>query len=550
MSDVSSLSGLAASLGPPLLVLTLGTPLTLLVASISPSLRRPVLLALPLAPVPALAAALLALVGAPFAAEIPHLRISFALDAPGAMLLLVSALLWIGAGAYAAADLGGQPNAARFSVCWLLTLMGSLGVFIAADLLAFYFVYALVSIPAFGLIAHEDSPETARAGAVYMAFTILGEALLLMAFALLAAGEPNRSLQIRDVMAALPASPWRDAAAALAIVGFGMKMALVPMHGWMPLTYTAAPIPAAAVLSGAAVKAGVIGMIRFLPFDLAMPGWGEALAAVGFVSAFYGVAIGITQRNPKTVLAYSSISQMGVIAAVIGMGLAAGDAGAPLGAAFYGAHHVLVKGALFLAVGVAAASTNRALWLPLAILLALSLGGLPFTGGALAKYAVKAQLGEGLVGVLANLSSIATTLLMLHFVRRMMEWTGKTANARPGMAASWLAIGAAALIVPWLLLPALGGDLTGALTATGLWGALWPVLIGALLALPLWRFGDRLPAAPAGDIIVAEESAFRASLSLGGAFDRVDGLFRLWPAAALSLATLVFIFGAALVTAR
>ena len=83
------------------------------------------------------------------------------------------------------------------------------------------------------------------------------------------------------------------------------------------------------MLSGAAVKAGVIGLIRFLPFGAPLQGWGEALVVIGFVSAFYGVAIGITQQNPKTVLAYSSISQMGVIAAALGMALAAGDAGAP-----------------------------------------------------------------------------------------------------------------------------------------------------------------------------------------------------------------------------
>ena len=142
---------------------------------------------------------------------------------------------------------------------------------------------------------------------------------------------------------------------ALLIAGFGLKIGLVPLHVWMPLTYTAAPIPAAAVLSGAAVKAGVIGFIRFMPFDAAMPGWGEALAAIGLFSAFYGVAIGITQSNPKTVLAYSSVSQMGLIAAVIGMGLAAGDSSTASAAGFIAAHHVLVKGALFLAIGVAAA---------------------------------------------------------------------------------------------------------------------------------------------------------------------------------------------------
>ena len=109
----------------------------------------------------------------------------------------------------------------------------------------------------------------------------------------------------------------------------------MPLHVWMPLTYSAAPIPAAAVLSGAAVKAGVIGLIRFLPFDTALPGWGEALAAVGLFSAFYGVAIGITQPNPKTVLAYSSVSQMGLLAACSAWGLPAGDDERALAAAFY-----------------------------------------------------------------------------------------------------------------------------------------------------------------------------------------------------------------------
>jgi formate hydrogenlyase subunit 3/multisubunit Na+/H+ antiporter MnhD subunit len=78
-------------------------------------------------------------------------------------------------------------------------------------------------------------------------------------FVLLAAAAPGGSLLIRDAVAALPASQWGDPALALVILGFGLKIGLVPLHVWMPLTYSAAPIPAAAVLSGAAVNAGVIG---------------------------------------------------------------------------------------------------------------------------------------------------------------------------------------------------------------------------------------------------------------------------------------------------
>ena len=79
----------------------------------------------------------------------------------------------------------------------------------------------------------------------------------------------------------------------------------------------------------------------------ALPSFGEALAWAGFVSAFYGAAIGLTQQNPKTVLAYSSVSQMGVIAAALGMGLASSDQGAAADAAFYAVNHVFVKAGLF-----------------------------------------------------------------------------------------------------------------------------------------------------------------------------------------------------------
>ncbi len=424
MTDASSSAWLASAaqdIGPWLLGATLAAPLLLLAACLSERLRRPALALQWLAPMPALGAAIAALGGGPIACEAPALRVSLALAAPGALLMAAASLLWIVVSA--ATFSGGEKPNERFAIAWLLTLTGSLGVFIAADLLTFYLVYALVSIPAYGLIAEDSAPSSKRAGGVYMAFTILGEALLLLAFALLAAGEPSGSLRIDDVVAALPASPWRDGALALIIAGFGMKMGLAPLNGWMPLTYAAAPIPAAAVLSGAAVKAGVIGLIRFLPFGASLQGWGEALVVIGFFSAFYGAAIGITQPNPKTVLAYSSISQMGVIAAALGMGLAYGDAGAPSAVAFYAANHVLVKGALFLTVGAAAATDLRRnkLFLILAAALALSLAGLPFTGGALAKLSVKDLFGDGVVAGLANASAVATAALMLHFLTRLRE---------------------------------------------------------------------------------------------------------------------------------
>ncbi|WGJ14306.1 proton-conducting transporter membrane subunit [Methylocapsa sp. D3K7] len=550
---MNGLANMAHGFGPLLLGMALAPPLALLAACLSRRLRRHALALLWLAPLPALAAALLVIGGAPSAFELPALQISLFLDTPGAMLLAVAALLWIAASITALAEMRGKPNAERFAVCWLLTLTGSLGVFIAADLLTFYLVYALVSIPAFGLIAHDGEAASRRAGGVFIAFTVLGEAFLLMGFVLLAVGEASGSVQIRDVMAALPSSPWRGTALLLVITGFGMKIGLVPLHGWMPLAYTVAPIPAAAVLSGAAVKAGVIGLIRFLPFDAAVQGWGDVLVAFGFISAFYGVAIGITQHDPKAVLAYSSISQMGVIAAVLGMGLSAADTGTMLDVAFYAAHHVLVKGALFLTVGVAAVTSGRRLWLVLllALVLSLSLGGLPLTGGALAKLAVKAPLGDGTAGTLATISAAGTTLLMLHFLHRVARGSSQDvrAAATAWLTLPWLGMTLASLLIPWLLYPATGGTVADALTLSALNEALWPVLAGAALGPGLWLWGKRLPRVPVGDIVVAQEAAFRASYPLGAAFERMDLRLRQWPAAGLSLLTVALILAAA-VSAR
>ena len=527
------------ALGPFLLATSLAVPTAFLVACFVRRLRSAALALQWLASGPALLAAIAALMSGPFDLEAPALKLSLRLDQPAALILAPSALLWIAVGAGAFLNKAERPEP-RVAVSWLLTMIGSLGVFVADDLLSCYLVYALVSIPAYGMFAFDPSPATRRAGGIYMSFAILGEAFLLFAFAMLAAGEPHGSLRIPDVVAALPGSAWRDAALALLVAGFGAKMGLVPLNGWMPIAYAVTPIPAAAMLSGAGVKAGVIGLVRFLPLGTALVGWGEGLAVIGFVTAFYGVGVGVTQQNPKAVLAYSSVSQMGVIAAALGLALAAGDPNAPSLVSYYAANHVLVKGALFLAVGAFAAQGARsALWTLLAAALALSLAGLPLTGGALAKVASKPLFGDGLAATLAALSSAGSAMLMLHFVSRLRESCRYHATATPApLVRSWPAAALGALPLPYLFFP-LVGSLSDALAPSKLWDSLWPVLVGGLLALGLSRLSDRLPRVPPGDAIVGGEAAFDRLLTSGSLFDRVDRAFRRWSAAGLALLAIV-----------
>jgi formate hydrogenlyase subunit 3/multisubunit Na+/H+ antiporter MnhD subunit len=418
---------------------------------------------------------------------------------------------------------------------------------------SFYLVYALASLPAWGLVIHDRTARAWSAGGTYILLTVIGEAALLAAFALLAAGAPGDSLAIADVLPQVAGAPLRDVTIALLVLGFGLKAGLVPLHVWLPLAHPAAPMPASAVLSGAIIKAGIIGLIRFLPIE-ATPGiWGSALAAVGFLTAFWGVVFGITQRNPKTVLAYSSVSQMGVVTAALGMGIVGGIAATPVAAAYYALHHVLAKGALFLGVGVAATCGGASRWLALgpAIVLALGFGGMPLTGGWLAKEALKDQLGSGLAGTLAAVSAAGSTLLMLHFAQRMAATMPGDPTSRPGNATllPWLGLAAAAVLLPWLLHDAAGGTLGTTVGVASMLKALWPVLAGIALFTLLARLGHRLPEAPEGDVILLARRARAVVSPIGPALKRAEAVLRDWPAAGLALLGVILVLGLVLALA-
>jgi formate hydrogenlyase subunit 3/multisubunit Na+/H+ antiporter MnhD subunit len=219
-----------------------------------------------------------------------------------------------------------------------------------------------------------------------------------------------------------------------------------------------------------------------------------------------------------------------------------------MAATFYSAHHLLAKGALFLAVGVVAATGPRRLWWVLvpAAILALGIGGLPLTGGALAKLAVKPVLGDGRVELLATLSAIGTTLLMLHFLHRLAASASPdpSASAPIGFALSWMLMFVAAIGVPWTLYGVTGiGVYDDVLQPKILWAALWPILIGAGLALGLWRWGRYLPPIPEGDIVVVGQPALRVVVRCEDALERVEGGLRQWPVAGLFMLLLILILG-------
>jgi hydrogenase-4 component B len=337
---------------------------------------------------------------------------------------------------------------------------------------------------------------------------------LLAAFMLAATAAETPAFA--DIRAAIAASPWSGAIVAGLIGGFGIKAGLVPLHVWLPLAHPAAPTPASAVLSGVIVKAGIVGLMRFLPMEAAWPMASDALVVLGLVTAYSGVIVGLLQSDVKAILAYSTLSQMGLVATVLGAGLGQPEPARTLDvAALYASQHGLAKAALFLAVGIVAASGPRVLRPAMAITaaMALAIAGLPLTGGALAKLAIKGSLGEGPAELLVSVSAAGTAMLMLRFLWLLMQTAKEEKEARPasGLLMAWAGTVLAAVVVPWMLFPELAKQpLAYAFAAGNLWAGLWPILLAASAAFVVLRL--RLaPAlsAPPGDIVVAGEAAVR-----------------------------------------
>jgi len=242
---------------------------------------------------------------------------------------------------------------------------------------------------------------------------------------------------------------------------------------------------------------------------------------------------------------------MGFMVAVVGMGMMAGDGRAALATAFYATNHVLVKGALFLSVGVIAATGRRHLWpmlLPTA-LIAVGLGGLPLTGGGLAKLVVDGPLGDGTASKIATVSAVGTTVLMLQFLRSLLSNMSQNedAKAAAGIVVPWLAVAAGSIIMPWTLYLAIpSGTLPDPLAPTAVWKALWPILLGGVLATLLWRWAGWLERALQEGILETESRTMKRTIAYGKAVERVDGMLRSWPAAGLLLVILIIALGGAI----
>jgi len=247
-----------------------------------------------------------------------------------------------------------HPASAPSGRAWWNGMLLNMGlVLLCANGLHFLMVWEMFTVCAYFLITRERQRPAARAaGWLYLAASHVAMIFLFAFFALLAARTGSWGLgPLRDHVGLAPLF-W------LALVGFGIKAGIFPLHIWLPSAHANAPSHVSAILSGMAIKMGIYGLVRFTGWLPTPDAAGWVVAALGVVSAVLGVAFALGQHDLKRLLAYHSVENIGII--LIGLGFAMiavshGNAAwgqlALAGALLHVWNHGLFKALLFLGAG-------------------------------------------------------------------------------------------------------------------------------------------------------------------------------------------------------
>ncbi len=425
---------------------------------------------------------------------------SLRVDEVTAAFVVLLGLVWSLAGWQAMRDIDHRQRA--FWIGWLLCLSGMTLATFSADLVGFYLGYVVLSLSAWLMIVQARNDEAWRAGRIYLVMALLGEAAILAAVLVLAGHYGNFELGLlteRDAEQHHVIARW------LLLAGFGIKLGIIPLHMWLPLAHPAAPVAASAILSGVIVKAGLLGWLRLVPqTGLEAESAGQVLLHLGLFTAFAGVLLGLGQRRLKTVLAYSTISQMGLVLTAFSLLFLEFDPefGLLSMIGLLVVHHGFNKAALFLACGNAPGASRFRLLL--FALPALALAAAPMTTGFLAKHWLK----QGVSGIddpsvaypLLTLTSAMTAMLMWKAWSLARDADRPTAPLHP----AWPILVILAVLVPWTW--ALLSGLAIAPTLSTTWDAIWPLLLVAGLIAAHARWMRIHPRIPEGDAVVLFET--------------------------------------------
>ncbi|MBF0306250.1 MAG: NADH-quinone oxidoreductase subunit M [Alphaproteobacteria bacterium] len=249
------------------------------------------------------------------------------------------------------ASYGIKEKVKSYYVSMLLLESAMLGVFVAQDWSLFYVFWELTLIPLFFLINRWGGERRDHAALNFVLYTMGGSVFMLISLLLAFDAAGVHSFAMIEMSAGLRNLPAEAQVLIFLgfLIGFGVKMPIFPIHGWLPLAHVEAPSPVSILLSGVLLKMGSYGLIRAagtLPGAVML--LQDALAALALVSMLYGAVLAWRQSDLKMMIAYSSISHMGVVL----LGIAALNVAGLTGAVMQMVAHGLVAGSLFLLIGL------------------------------------------------------------------------------------------------------------------------------------------------------------------------------------------------------
>jgi NADH-quinone oxidoreductase subunit M len=263
-------------------------------------------------------------------------------------LVLLSALLSFIA-ILASYNLTDRPKG--YSICMLVLEFAMLGVFLAEDWVLFYVFWELTLIPMFFLIDQWGGKRRHTASLNFILYTMGGSVFMLVSLLIIYTSSSEHSTTIASMSQAAAQMPLDKQILVFLglLIGFGVKVPIFPLHGWLPLAHVEAPSPASILLSGVLLKMGAYGIIRaigMLP-EAALV-LQPLLAGLALFSIVYGGLLAWRQSDLKAMVAYSSVSHMGIVI----LGIATLTEIGMLGAILQMMAHGLIAGALFLLVGL------------------------------------------------------------------------------------------------------------------------------------------------------------------------------------------------------
>ncbi len=292
---------------------------------------------------------------------IPNMGISFslALNWLSLIFLLTEVLVTLAAMIYSLGEKTGEKRSNYYYALLLLFSLGMSGTTLANDVFLFYVFWELMLIASVLLILLWGHGEIrVKVALKYFIITHLGSLMVLVCLIMLYINFGTANLAQLSLQANSLAESTKIFLTAFFIIGFSVKMAIFPLHIWLPDAHTVAPMPVTIILAAAMLSMGTYGILRF-PFTIfsidTIQNFAIWMMIGGLVSEVYGALMALAEKDVKRIIAYSSVSQMGYILFGLGTLTARGMQGSIM----HVVYHAIVKALLFMIVGIILSVTQE-----------------------------------------------------------------------------------------------------------------------------------------------------------------------------------------------